>query len=214
MKKSLATVAVIVLIAVGVQARGEEHAATAPEDAPLVPKQPFASGDWTTPLGDPVKTAPVEPVEENQSLFTQIDAAELDVIDAHWMALTMWGEARSHGETGMRAVGHVIHNRKVEGRFGAYVTDTVSKAYQFSCWNEGDPNRAAMLNIESLPRDSRDYAMWLAAKRIASEIMSGRSPDITGGALFYHTTAVAPKWSRGVEPVRQIGSHLFFVNAR
>jgi len=140
--------------------------------------------------------------------------AEIDVVDAHWMALTMWGEARREGETGMRAVGHVIDNRRKSGRHGAYATDTVSAAYQFSCWNANDPNRSAMDNVDRLRPDSQDGLAWRAAKRIAAEILEGRSADPTGGALFYHTSAVAPRWSAGIAPVRRIGSHLFFLTAR
>ena len=139
---------------------------------------------------------------------------EIDVVDAHWMALTMWGEARGSGEDGMRAVGHVIANRRLSGRHGAFATDTVSEAWQFSCWNPGDPNLRAMQNVETLPHAGREYRMWLAAKRIADEVLAGRSQDPTGGALFYHADYVAPHWAEGVAPVTQIGHHLFYLTAR
>jgi spore germination cell wall hydrolase CwlJ-like protein len=138
---------------------------------------------------------------------------DIDVVDAHWMALTMWGEGRSEGEDGMRAVGHVIRNRWLAKR-GGFVTDTVSQAWQFSAWNEGDPNRTAMLDIDALQPGTRDHRLWLSAKSLSAEILSGRSVDPTGGALFYHTTAVRPAWSQGLAPVAQIGSHLFFTSAR
>ena len=138
-------------------------------------------------------------------------APDLDVVDAHWMALTMWGEARGSGEEGMRAVGHVIDNRRRAG--GRYVTDTVSEAYQFSCWNAGDPNLRAMQTIDDLPRNGEAWRSWQSARRIADEILSGRSQDPTGGALFYHATYVAPRWSRGVPPVARIGGHLFFLTS-
>ena len=149
--------------------------------------------------------APVEPAP----------LPELDVVDAHWMALTMWGEARGEGEEAMRAVGHVIDNRRRASRADpGFVTDTVSEAFQFSCWNAGDPNREAMLNVDSLPGESHDRLMWTAARRIADEILSGRSADPTGGALFYHSDAVAPSWSQGIAPVHRIGTHLYFRSAR
>jgi spore germination cell wall hydrolase CwlJ-like protein len=94
------------------------------------------------------------------------------------------------------------------------VTETVSQAWQFSAWNHGDPNRAAMLNIADLRSGSRDHRLWLDAKRIAADILGGRSADPTGGALFYHTADVQPAWSRGVLPVAQIGGHLFFRASR
>lgn len=142
------------------------------------------------------------------------EAQPPDVVDAHWMALTMWCEARSDGEAGMRAVGHVIDNRRRVGRHGAFVTETVSEAFQFSCWNAGDPNRDAILNVNALPRDSRDYRLWLTAKIVADEILTGRSHDPTGGALFYHAADISPPWSEGVPPTRQVGRHLFFRTAR
>jgi spore germination cell wall hydrolase CwlJ-like protein len=138
----------------------------------------------------------------------------VDVVDAHWMALTMWGEARSGGEEAMRAVGHVIDNRRRVGRHGRYVTETVSEAWQFSCWNANDPNRAAMLNIDSLAEESEDRRRWDMARRLAEDILAGRSTDPTGGALFYHTGAVSPRWSQGVTPVARIGGHLFFRTVR
>lgn len=155
--------------------------------------------------------APVAPVMEGEA---ELPAADIDVVDAHWMALTMWGEGRGEGEAGMRAIGHVIHNRWREGRGGGFVTETVSEAWQFSAWNQGDPNRDAMLDIHALREGSAAHAQWLAAKRIAAEILAGRSEDPTGGALFYHTTAVRPAWSRGVEPVARIGEHVFFTAVR
>ena len=90
----------------------------------------------------------------------------------------------------------------------------MSAAWQFSAWNRNDPNYSAMLNIDKLRPDSEDHRMWLAAKRVAAEILSGASADPTGGALFYHTAAVSPRWSAGLVPDRVIGGHLFFRTAR
>jgi spore germination cell wall hydrolase CwlJ-like protein len=208
MKILLAAAAAAGLLIAAAQARESRQAAPTQESRKasraLAPRAKDWSA-WTQPLGAAAPQA--QRADLQQALAADQD---IDVVDAHWMALTMWGEARSQSEEGMRAVGHVIHNRWLAKRHGTHVTDTVSAAWQFSCWNEGDPNRAAMLNIEALPTESEDHRLWLAAKRVAGEILSGRSADPTGGALFYHTTAVQPRWSQGVAPVTQIGNHLFF----
>ena len=192
-------------------------AARAQGDGAVVPAAPVKQeradwGEWTRPLQPHVEraAAPEAPAPAPEI----VPAEEIDVVDAHWMALTMWGEARNGGEEAMRAVGHVIDNRHRAGTHGTYVTEAVSEAYQFSCWNKGDPNYAAMLNIDGLRPGSRDQLMWLAARRLADEILSGRSADPTGGALFYHTAAVSPRWSAGLMPDRVIGGHLFFRAAR
>jgi spore germination cell wall hydrolase CwlJ-like protein len=196
-------------------------AARAQGDGPAVPAAPARQeaanwGEWTRPLqpaaarpaaaaadtGEPAPAAPI------------LAAEEIDVVDAHWMALTMWGEARNGGEAAMRAVGHVIDNRRRANTHGRYATETVSAAWQFSAWNRNDPNYPAMMNIDKLRPDSLDHSRWLTAKRVAAEILSGASQDPTGGALFYHTAAVSPGWSAGLIPDRVIGGHLFFRTAR
>lgn len=193
-------------------------AARAQGDGPALPAAPVRQersdwSEWTRPLQPHVERATVEP-EAPAPAPEIVPAEEIDVVDAHWMALTMWGEARNGGEAAMRAVGHVIDNRRRAGTHGRYATETVSAAWQFSAWNKDDPNYPAMMNIDKLSPDSEDQAMWLTAKRVAAEILSGASADPTGGALFYHTAAVSPRWSAGLIPDRVIGGHLFFRTAR
>lgn len=201
--------AVIVGIA-GAQARG---------DGPALPEPPARQeradwGEWTRPLQPPSQRPAAAEGPPPEVPAPVVAAEDIDVVDAHWMALTMWGEARNGGEQAMRAVGHVIDNRRRANTHGRYATETVSAAWQFSAWNRNDPNYPAMMNIHTLRPDSEDHAMWLVAKRVAGEILSGASEDPTGGALFYHTAAVSPRWSAGLAPVRVIGGHLFFRTAR
>jgi spore germination cell wall hydrolase CwlJ-like protein len=200
--------AVIVAIAAA-QAQGDE----APLPAAPAKQERAKWSEWTRPLQPDWERPAVEsPMPAPAAEI--VPAEEIDVVDAHWMALTMWGEARNGGEAAMRAVGHVIDNRRRANTHGRYATETVSAAWQFSAWNKNDPNHSAMMNIDKLRPDSEDHAMWLAARRVADEILSGASADPTGGALFYHTAAVSPRWSSGLAPVRVIGGHLFFRTAR
>jgi N-acetylmuramoyl-L-alanine amidase len=201
-----AGLAIILLIAAA-QAQGE--------GAPSAPAPKPVSADWdewTRPLQPHVERGRAETPAAVQA--ASVPADDIDVVDAHWMALTMWGEARSGGEEAMRAVGHVIDNRRRSGAHGSYATETVSEAWQFSCWNRNDPNYAAMQGVDSLRPGGEDQLMWLAAKRVAAEILAGQSADPTGGALFYHTAAVSPRWSAGLVPDRVIGGHFFFRAAR
>lgn len=129
-----------------------------------------------------------------------------------YLALTMWAEARGEGETGMRAVGHVIKNRADSGRtraFGSGIRGVVTKSRQFSCWNSGDPNRTRMQRVAHLP-EGRDKEMWERAQQIAGEILHGESEDPTNNAVFYHTRSVSPRWAANVQRVATIGSHIFY----
>jgi spore germination cell wall hydrolase CwlJ-like protein len=201
-------------------AQAREGGDTAAPAKPAAATSAVNWSEWTRPLqpkgANPPSYRAAAPAEAAHADAYEgpISDEDYDVVDAHWMALTMWGEARNQGEIGMRAVGHVIANRREAKTHGTFVTETVSAAWQFSCWNKNDPNRAMMLAIEDLPEGGAAHRQWLAAKRIAAEVLAGRSADPTGGALFYHTIAVQPAWSRGMAPVTQIGDHLFFLTAR
>lgn len=130
--------------------------------------------------------------------------------DAKLLALTIWGEARSEGEAGMRAVGHVVKNRMKSDRFGDEVKDVVWKRKAFSCWNPNDPNREKMRNIAQLPKDSIEYKKWKMAQKIADEILANKSKDPTRGALFYHTEDIKPKWADPKKAIAKVANHIFY----
>jgi len=43
-------------------------------------------------------------------------------------------------------------------------------------------------------------------------VLAGQSIDPTGGALFYHTQAVRPRWSRVGQGRQVIGAHVFYAD--
>lgn len=164
---------------------------------------------------------PREPAQQYQSVDSQ---------DLKYLALTMWGEARSHGEEGMRAVGHVIKNRADHQRWEHDIKGVVKARKQFSCWNPGDPNKKKMeqmLEIERMFQEQpegfdkweqkfmqssefQEYKAYQKAKELARAILKDRDSDPTKGALFYHTTAVNPDWARGQEPIAKVANHVFY----
>jgi len=129
--------------------------------------------------------------------------------DVHLLAATAWGEARSEGEEGMRAVAHVMVNR-VGARFGDDLKSVILAPKQFSAWNLGDPNRPLVQHPERYATGGDNLATWQMAQQVARQVLSGQSVDPTGGALFYHTRAIHPWWQRfGREPT-VIGAHVFY----
>jgi len=127
------------------------------------------------------------------------------------LAATVWGEARSEGEDGMRAVAHVMVNR-IGDRFGEDLATVILSPKQFSVWNRGDPNRRTVVN---LARDASGIATdpeWAMADRVAREVLSGQSLDPTDGALFYHTRAVRPRWAHVGQGRQVIGQHIFYAD--
>jgi spore germination cell wall hydrolase CwlJ-like protein len=151
--------------------------------------------------------------------------------DVDTVARTVWAEARGEDDKstpkhdGMEAVAAVIMNRaraaldyiaakpgprrRRHPLFGDGTPASVCLArWQFSCWNESDPN---LPKLRSVGDDDRAFAQAL---EIAERAVKGLLADPTHGATHYHTTGVNPPWSRGLEPCATIGHHRFFNNVK
>jgi len=120
------------------------------------------------------------------------------------LALTIYYEARGESERGRLAVGHVVLNRTRSPLFPASICDVVREGgvqrhrCQFSWWCDGLSDR---------PKDQAALreSLWLA-----EEIYRGCTRDPTAGALWYHSTAVKPSWSKSFGPGKRIDRHVFY----
>lgn len=120
------------------------------------------------------------------------------------LARTLWGEARSEGVIGMRAVAAVIMNRAADSRWPDALADVALQAWQFSAWNANDPNRDRMLRVTEADPQFR------LALDIAREAVEGRLVDPTGGANHYFADYIArPSWARTMTETTRIGRHIF-----
>lgn len=155
-----------------------------------------------------VEFVPLEPAASAAPLALE-PAVVVDEAEVRLLAATAWGEARSEGAEGMRAVSHVIVNR-VGSRFGEDIETVIRAPKQFSAWNRGDPNRRLVQNPERYATRGINRTTWIEAQNIAREVLSGQSVDPTDGALFYHTRAIRPYWSRHGEGATVIGAHIFY----
>lgn len=113
-----------------------------------------------------------------------------DIIDT--VARNAWGEARGCGELGMQAVINVIVNRADNPSWwGNSLVSVCLKPYQFSCRNQGDPNRAKLLAVTTADPDFK-IALALATKAVA-----GTLEDLTHGADSYYALSMTspPTWA-------------------
>ncbi|MGB1077774.1 MAG: cell wall hydrolase [Bdellovibrionales bacterium] len=139
--------------------------------------------------------------------------------DIDIMARTIWGEARNEGYKGMQAVANVIMNRfelaqknsAYARRFGKTVAQICRKPFQFSVWNEKDPNRAKLEKVTII--DHR----FETAQEIARKAIEGRLSDVTSSADHYLNIEFTkeirggslPNWADLTKTTRKIGAHTF-----
>jgi N-acetylmuramoyl-L-alanine amidase len=125
------------------------------------------------------------------------------------LARTLWGEARGEGILGMAAVAAVVMNRvRKPCWWGDSIISVCQARYQFSCWNDDDPNRVKLRRV--------DHAdpLFAQAHTIASLAAAGWLADPTGGATHYHAVGINPKWAAGHLPSITIGRHKFYAGIR
>lgn len=125
--------------------------------------------------------------------------------DLDILTRTLLGEARGEGVIGMRGVGWVARNRTLHSAyFGVGISGVLLKRAQFSCWNQGDPNRAVIMRLASTS------PLYVDARQIAADVLNGAVDDPTNGAdSYYAITSHAPYWAATAVRTRLIGHHQF-----
>lgn len=113
------------------------------------------------------------------------------------LAEAVYFEARGTGDVGTQAVAHVVVNRARDPEFPSSVCGVVGEGCQFSYRCDGRPDALA---------HAADRAHAL---RTAQQVLAG-APDITEGALFFHSARVSPSWFRTRPRIGTYGGNVFY----
>jgi spore germination cell wall hydrolase CwlJ-like protein len=126
------------------------------------------------------------------------------------LAQAIYHEARGESREGQLAVANVIINRAMSKKYPSTICGVVFQnaekgrykcQFTFACDGRSDLGR--------------ERAAWNRSMQMAEdafyEFQKGERPGVVpSSALYYHTTAVAPRWSRTFNRVAAIGSHIFY----
>jgi len=122
------------------------------------------------------------------------------------MVRTVWAEARNQSRLGQAAVAAVILNRVTSRTswWGNSIKDVCLKPWQFSCWNDNDPNRDKALAL------SKDELPYQDISQIVEYVMRGFDP--TDGCDHYLVSSIADSvsWAVDAKPQVTIGDHTFY----
>lgn len=124
------------------------------------------------------------------------------------LARTLYGESRGEGTIGLTAVACVVMNRVAQPNHQHFgngdITACCKAPYQFSCWNENDPNLPKLLAVTDAD------PIFAQCLTIAAKAIAGQLSDPTGGGTYYEVEGTDAAWSKGHIPCAVIGQHIFY----
>jgi len=126
------------------------------------------------------------------------------------LAQAIYHEARGESREGQLAVANVIINRALSKKYPSGICGVV-----FQNADKGRYKCQFTFACDGRSDMGRERTAWNRSVKLAEdafyEYQQGERPGvIPNSALFYHTTAVAPKWSHTFRRVAAIGSHVFY----
>lgn len=137
-----------------------------------------------------------------------------EFLDLEIMARTVWGEARGEGRLGKYAVAYVIMNRAKANKShygGSTVRGVCLKPWQFSCWNQNDPNLPKLKAVQpGDPALNECITIALDVASAANRADYGIADPSQKATHYYVDGSPTPSWRKGLKPCAIIGRHLFF----
>lgn len=181
----------------------------APVPQPSAPFSPSLVSDFFMPSMSPNVQA-AQPPRVGSFGWSNFDEFSAKATDLDVFARTLFGEAAGEGRRGIEAVAAVIMNRVADRRFPNSARAVCLAPSQFSMWNpsyrNSDPNSLRALSIT----DSN--STFKTCLEVASDALSGRLKDPTGGAHHYYAPkVVTPPWAASAKSSVTIGNHIFLV---
>ncbi|MCF6431379.1 MULTISPECIES: cell wall hydrolase [unclassified Leisingera] len=124
------------------------------------------------------------------------------------LAEALYFEARGETVKGQFAVAEVILNRVKSAQFPnslcGVIKQGTGRKYQCQFTYTCDGHKEVINEKKAYQR----------VAKVARAALNGLKSELTGGATYYHTTAVRPRWSRTFTNTTRIGVHLFYRDER
>ncbi len=137
-------------------------------------------------------------------ISTKVNAAQLSEKDI--IAATLYYEARSEHEIGIRAVASIIYNRAHEKRWSKLgLSGICIQKKQFSCNNNGvkKPN----------PKNIKDRQMFILCEKIADEMITGTFKPTHNNNHYvtvkFYKSSKKTHWCKKMKNTVIIKNHIF-----
>lgn len=108
------------------------------------------------------------------------------------LARMLFGEARNCSYDEKIVIAFTAINRSHDGKKwnGESIKGSILKPLQYSCFNEGDPNKKKLMDPQKYDNNS-----WDECLSAADTVLDGRFSFYNKGQTNYHTPTVHPTWA-------------------
>ena len=160
-----------------------------------VPTAPSTQGDAAAASNSQIAAIPPEPL---------MPAYKATAEERKCLALAVYFESRAETVEGQHAVAAVVLNRVRDQKFPDNICSVVHEGgghrgrCQFSWYCDGRSD------------EPHDAVSWQRSLDVADAVLTGEIADPTDGALYFHNTAVRPKWRKKMTKTAAIDNHVFY----
>lgn len=138
--------------------------------------------------------------------FEWLDAQPKAGGDENWACLAeaLYFEARGETVKGQFAVAEVIYNRVKSEKFPNSLCGVIHQGTgrkyqcQFTYTCDGNSDRIT------------EQGAYARVGKVARAIIDGAGGELTGGATYYHSSSVRPRWAKVFNETARIGVHTFY----
>jgi len=129
-------------------------------------------------------------------------------VDLTCLAGNVYFEARGEPVAGQYAVAEVTLNRVASERF----PDTVCEVVHEQRWDATRKRYVGAFSWTELDSVAWPEGIaWQGAMMVAVAVYDNQEAPRVSGALFYHASNIAPRWSKTKKQVAEIGRHKFYL---
>lgn len=144
---------------------------------------------------------PVSVLNAPENLYLARSTTRHSSRDLECLAEALYFEARGEGRKGQAAVAEVILNRVDSRAFPSTICGVVNQRAQFSYTIGGK-------------KPIRNRKAYARVHAVAKAALEGGPRNLTGGATYFHTPSVRPKWASRFQRTVRIGQHIFYRTGR
>lgn len=137
------------------------------------------------------------------------------------LARIIFGEARNQPKEAKAGVAWTVKNRLIARRsywgfsYHEVILKNDGRNYQFAPMNPNDANNFPALTDPLEAQDQAIKTSWFDSYEVAFGVIHGTIPDLSGGAVFFHSSDLSQeefvtKHVPGAIFVKQIGDFLFY----